>query len=134
MFLLDTCVISESVKTKPDAAVDRWMTFNSPSEAFISVLTLGELHYGVARINNAHRERELNRWIAEVGRRFASRIVVFDDMAAREWGYLRARYAKAPTTDAQLAATALAHDLTFVTRNVSDFRFEGLKVVNPWDA
>jgi predicted nucleic acid-binding protein len=134
MFLLDTCVISESVKPKPNAAVDRWMTFNSPSEAFISVLTLGELHYGVARINNAHRERELNRWIAEVERRFASRIVVFDDMAAREWGYLRARHPKAPTTDAQLAATALAHDLTFVTRNVSDFRFEGLRVVNPWGA
>ena len=134
MFLLDTCIISESVKLRSDAAVDRWMRFNSPSEAFISVLTLGELHYGVARINNAHREREMNRWIAEVERRFASRIVVFDDMAAREWGYLRARYPKAPTTDAQLAATALAHDLTFVTRNVSDFRFEGLKVVNPWQA
>jgi toxin FitB len=134
MFLLDTCIISESVKTGPDATVDRWMKFNSPSQAFISVLTLGELHYGVARINNAQRERELNRWIAEVERRFASRVVVFDDLAAREWGYLRARYPKAPTTDAQLAATALAHDLTFVTRNATDYGFEGLRVVNPWHA
>jgi toxin FitB len=134
MFLLDTCIISESVKPRPDAAVDGWMRFNSPSESFVSVLTLGELHYGVARINDPRRERELNQWIVEVERRFASRIVVFDEMAAREWGYLRARYPKAPAVDAQLAAIALAHGLTFVTRNVRDFRFDGLKLVNPWDA
>jgi predicted nucleic acid-binding protein len=134
MFLLDTCVISESVKARPDLAVDRWMKFNSPSGSFISVLTLGELHYGVARANEPSKEREINRWIADVERRFASRIVVFDDMAARQWGYLRARYPKAPTTDAQLAATALAHDLTFVTRNERDFRFDGLEVFNPWRA
>lgn len=134
MFLLDTCVISESVKPRPDPAVERWMKFHSPLESFISVLSLGELHYGVARTNDPRKEHELKRWIAEVERRFASRIVVFDDIAARQWGYLRAVYPRAPTTDAQLAATALGHDLIFVTRNLKDFRFQGLAVVNPWDA
>lgn len=134
MFLLDTCVISESVKPRPDPAVDKWMQFRSPSESFISVLTLGELYFGVARLNDPVRERDLKYWIGDVERRFASRIVVFDDLAARQWGYLRAAYRTAPTTDAQLAATALAHNLTFVTRNVKHFRFDGLKVVNPWEA
>jgi hypothetical protein len=134
MFLLDTCVVSESAKSKPDAAVDRWMKFHGPSESFISVLSLGELYFGVATLNSVPKERQLKHWIANVEQRFASRVVVFDDIAARHWGYLRAAYPRAPTTDTQLAATALAHDLTFVTRNVRHFQFEGLKVVNPWQA
>ena len=134
MFLLDTCVISEGIKPRPDAAVVRWMQFRSPSESFISVLTLGELYFGIARLNDAGRERELNHWIGEVEQRFASRIMVFDDLAAKQWGYLRASYPKAQTADSQLAATALAHDFTFATRNVKHFRFDGLKVVNPWEA
>jgi predicted nucleic acid-binding protein len=133
MFLLDTCVISESIKPRPDPSVDKWMRYRSPSESFISVLTLGELYFGVARLDDPARERELMHWIGDVERRFASRIVVFDDLAARQWGYLRAAYRAAPTADAQLAATALAHNLTFVTRNVKHFRFDGLKVVNPWE-
>ncbi|HEY8699079.1 MAG TPA: type II toxin-antitoxin system VapC family toxin [Rhizomicrobium sp.] len=134
MFLLDTVVVSESIKPRPDASVQRWMRFHSPAESFISVLTLGELYFGVAQLNSAARERELKNWILDVEKRFSSRIVVFDDLAARQWGYLRAAYPKAPTTDAQLAATALAHDFTFVTRNVRHFPFDGLKVVNPWEA
>jgi predicted nucleic acid-binding protein len=134
MFLLDTCVISETLKPRPDPAVDGWMKFQSPSESLISVLTLGELHYGVAKLNDPARERELNIWISEVENRFANRIVVFDEISARQWGYLRAAHPSAPTTDAQLAATAIGHDLTFVTRNVKHFRFDGLKLVNPWNA
>jgi predicted nucleic acid-binding protein len=110
------------------------MQYRSPSESFISVLTLGELYFGVARLNNPAKERDLMHWIGAVERRFASRIVVFDDLAARQCGYLRAKYRTATTADAQLAATALAHNLTFVTHNVKHFRFDGLKVVNPWEA
>jgi predicted nucleic acid-binding protein len=133
MFLLDTCVISESIKPQPDRSVDKWMQFRSPSESFISVLTLGELYFGVAQLNNPAKERGIKQWIGDVERSFANRIVVLDDLAARQWGYLRAAYPAAPTTDAQLAATALAHDFIFVTRNVRHFRFNGLKIVNPWE-
>lgn len=134
MFLLDTVVVSESIKPRPDTSVHEWMRFHSPLQSFISVLTLGELYFGVAQLNSPARERELKNWILDVEARFASRIVVFDDLAARQWGYLRAAYPAAPTTDTQLAATALAHDFTFVTRNVRHFHFDGLKVVNPWAA
>jgi len=134
MFLLDTCVVSEGVKAKPDATVDRWMKFRSPSESFISVLTLGELYYGIAQLNDPQKERKLSDWVEGVERQFANRVVVLDELAARQWGSLRATYPSAPTTDTQLAATAIAHNFTFVTRNVKHFRFSGLKVVNPWEA
>jgi predicted nucleic acid-binding protein len=134
MFLLDTCVVSEGIKPRPDRSVDKWMRFGGSSQSYISVLTLGELHFGVARLRDPRKERDLKRWIGDVEKSFANRIVVLDELAARQWGYLRALYPRAPTTDAQLAATALAHDLTFVTRNVRDFRFDGLKVINPWES
>ncbi|HEX2592473.1 MAG TPA: type II toxin-antitoxin system VapC family toxin [Rhizomicrobium sp.] len=134
MFLLDTCVISEFIKARPSNAVTAWLRYRDPMALFISVLTLGELHYGVASHNSVSKERELNRWIEDVETRFANRIVVLDDVIARQWGYLRASSPNAPTTDTQLAATALAHGFTFVTRNVKHFRFSGLTVVNPWEA
>ncbi len=111
-----------------------WVRYQAPESLFISVLTLGELHFGVAQLDDLAKERELNAWIAMVELQFSSRIVVVDDVVARQWGYLRAAYPKAQTADAQLAATALAHDFIFATRNVKHFKFDGLKVVNPWKA
>lgn len=134
MFLLDTCVVSESIGAKPDPSVAAWMKFQGSMEGFISVLTLGELHHGVAGVNDPIRERKLNEWIAIVERQFANRVVVVDDLAARQWGYLRAAYPKAQMADALLASTAIAHGFTFATRNVEHFRFDGLRVVNPWEA
>jgi predicted nucleic acid-binding protein len=134
MFLLDTCVVSESIKPRPDPSVAEWMKFQGSVDGYISVLTLGELHYGVAQMKGLVRERELNAWIAVVERQFANRIVVIDDLAARQWGYLKAAYPEAQMADAMLASTAIAHGFTFVTRNVKHFRFDGLKVVNPWEA
>jgi hypothetical protein len=133
-FLLDTCVVSEGIRPKPGAAFVDWVRYQEPASLYISVLTLGELYFGVAQLNNPEKERELNSWIAVVEKQFANRIVVLDDFAARHWGYLRAAYPKAQTADAQLAATAMAHDFTFATRNVKHFRFDGLKLVNPWEA
>ena len=133
MFLLDTCVISEGVKPKPHASVVSWMKFQNPPSLFISVLTLGELHFGVASSNSLSKQRDLRTWINQVEQRFADRIVVLDDIVARQWGYLRAAYPLAPTTDTQLAATAMAYGFTFVTRNTKHFGFDGLTVVNPWE-
>ncbi len=134
MLLLDTCVISEGVKPKPDPAVLKWMKFQNAAELFLSAVTLGELHYGVARLTNSAKQRALGSWVNEIEKRFANRVIVLDDVVARQWGYLRAANPDARTADAQIAATALAYDLIFATRNVRDFRFDGLSVVNPWEA
>ena len=133
MLLLDTCVISEGIKLRPDLCVIRWMKFQNPSELFISAVTLGELHYGVARLSSGAKQRELGAWVADVEKRFADRIVVLDDAVARQWGYLRASRPNVPVVDAQIAATALAFGFTFATRNLKHFRFDGLKVVDPWE-
>ncbi|MEJ0026893.1 MAG: type II toxin-antitoxin system VapC family toxin [Rhizomicrobium sp.] len=134
MILLDTCVVSESVKPKPAPAYLAWLKFQDPTSLFISVISLGELHCGAAKSKAVARKREHNVWIGDVERLFANRIVVLDDVIARQWGYLRAFYPQTQTVDAQLAATALAHGFTFATRHVRHFRFNGLAVVNPWEA
>jgi predicted nucleic acid-binding protein len=132
MHLLDTCVISETVNLVPDMHVVAWMRAQDPAELFISAVTLGELHYGVARLPGGAKRRSLALWIEEVEQRFANRIVVVDDAVARRWGHLRADHPNVPMADAQIAATALAFDFVFVTRNVRHFQFDGLQVVNPW--
>jgi predicted nucleic acid-binding protein len=109
------------------------MRMQDPAELFISAVTLGELHYGVARLPSGAKRRSLALWIAEVEQRFADKIIVLDDTIARRWGELRAAHPKIATADAQIAATALAFDFVFVTRNVKHFRFEGLNLVNPWE-
>jgi predicted nucleic acid-binding protein len=133
MLLLDTCVISEGIKARPDARVVHWMKFQNPAELFISAVTLGELHYGVAKLASGAKQRELGAWVSEVEKRFADRVVVMDDAVARQWGYLRAMRQNIPIVDVQIAATAMAYGFTFVTRNVKHFRFDGLTVVDPWE-
>jgi predicted nucleic acid-binding protein len=133
MFLLDTCVLSEGIKVEPHSAVMRWMKFQDQSTLFISAVTVGELHYGVARLSSSAKQRELGLWVDEIEQRFADRVIVLDDIVAKQWGYLRAANPNTPTVDGQIAATALAYGLTFVTRNLKHFRLGGLSVINPWD-
>jgi predicted nucleic acid-binding protein len=134
MLLLDTCVISETIKPGRDVRVIDWMKLQEPAELYISAITLGELHYGVSRLAAGKKRRDLGAWVAEVEDRFADRIVVVDDVVARQWGYLRAAHPNVPVADAQIAATALAYGFVFATRNVRHFGFGGLSLVNPWEA
>ena len=130
--LLDTCVISEGVKPKPDSVVTGWLTSQEPSRLFMSVVTLGELHYGVRRLPASTRRRALEQWVGEIERHYAGRIVVLDDAVARGWGRLRAAHPGAALVDGQIAATALAYGMGLVTRNVKDFKFAGLSLIDPW--
>jgi predicted nucleic acid-binding protein len=130
--LLDTCVICEGVRPRPDPAVTGWMKSQDADRLFMSVVTLGELHYGVTRLPAGARRRALEQWIAEVERHYAGRIVVLDDAVARNWGRLRAAHPGAPVVDGQIVATALAYDMQLVTRNRKDFKFAGLSVIDPW--
>jgi predicted nucleic acid-binding protein len=134
MILLDTCVISEGIKPRPDPEVLSWMKYQNPTEFYISAVTLGELHYGVAKVKSSNRQRELADWVGTVEERFSNRVIVLDDAVARQWGYLRAAKPSIAVADGQIAATAIAYGFTFATRNVKHFAIDGLQLVNPWDA
>jgi len=134
MFLLDTCVVSEATKPKPDAGVTAWIAAQNPDTLYLSTVSLGELHYGVSRMSSGKRRATLLEWLGELTTRFAGRLIVLDDISAIQWGKLRAATNNAPVVDTQIAATALAYRFTLVTRNEKDFAFDGLTVLNPWKA
>ena len=135
-FLLDTNAVSEWVKPRPNPGVIDWMEMADEERIFISVISLAELRYGVERMAAARRRSQLERWLQdELPLRFESRVLPVDNTVAEAWGRTvsRAEAAGRPigAMDAFLAATAETHQLTLVTRNVSDFPL--LKaVLNPW--
>jgi predicted nucleic acid-binding protein len=131
MFLLDTCLISESVKPHQDEGVLRWLAAQGTGACYISAVTIGELHYGTAAMLAGKRRRHFETWIEGIEEDFAARIVPVDQHVAARWGTLRARTGM-PLADGQIAATALTYDFTLVTRNEKDFRVPGLNLVNPW--
>jgi predicted nucleic acid-binding protein len=132
MFLLDTCVVSESTQPRPDSAVMEWLAGQAIELQFMSAVTLGELHFGVARLPASKRRENLVHWLGTIEQTFAGKVLPFDDVVGRRWGVLRAQRPSSEVADSQIAATALVHSLTVVTRNVRDFAFEGLSVFNPW--
>ena len=133
-YLLDTNVISELRKgDRCDANVLDWYTGVEDVDMFLSVLVLGEMRRGIERIRkrDPRQTAVLERWLEEVALRFAGRILPVDDRIAGAWG--RTYYVRnVPVVDALLAATAKVHDLTLVTRNVSDVEGLGAKVLNPF--
>lgn len=134
MYLLDTCVVSEGPKPKRNPAVARWIEAQDTSTLYLSAITAGELRYGVARLGIGREANRLHTWLLEtLERGFAGRILPFDQQIADRWGYLRADYPNAEIADSQIAATAIVHNLTLITRNVKDFAFDDLPVLNPWE-
>ncbi|MFZ3140113.1 type II toxin-antitoxin system VapC family toxin [Polaromonas sp.] len=133
-YLIDTNVISELVRAKPDAAVLDWFA-NTPDEAlFLSVLTLGEIRKGVEKLADLHRREKLRVWLEHDLRDwFGPRILPVGPDVADHWGRLLAQAGRpVPAIDSLLAATALHHDLRLVTRNIRDFAYADLEVINPW--
>jgi len=132
-YLLDTNILSE---TRKKQASDRVMSFLSaaePSALFISVLSLGELRKGVAlKIrSDADAAKRLGAWVDGLEYSFGERILGVDAAIARQWGELSAQRSR-PVVDTLLAATALVHKLTLVTRNISDVHDLGVKLLDPW--
>jgi toxin FitB len=132
--LLDTCVLSEASRPKQSAAVQQWLSNQQQSLLYISALTIGELLYGMRRLGDGRKKIALEHWILTVLEDFDGRILALDEIVAARWGQLRADRPNAQVIDAQIAATALVHGFTVVTRNVKDFAFPGLAVFNPWRA
>jgi predicted nucleic acid-binding protein len=136
-FLLDTNVVSEWVKARPDPGVAAWLADADEDRTFISVITLAELHYGVERMAAGKRRSRLELWLREeLPVRFEERILPIDPAIASAWGVAVARCeslgAPPGIMDSFLAATALVHRMTLVTRNVGDFEALGTRFVNPW--
>jgi predicted nucleic acid-binding protein len=136
-FLLDTNVVSEWTKPRPDPGVAAWLASVDEAHVFLSVVTLAELRHGIERMAAGMRRHRLDIWLADdITARFEDRLLLIDAETAHAWGRIMAtgRAMGRPLTsmDAFLAATARRHDMTFVTRNVSDFDAVGLSLLNPW--
>ncbi len=137
-WLLDTNVISEGRKgRRGDPAVIGWLASVSPEACFLSAVSLAELRLGAERVTDAVFRSELERWVnQEVRAWFGARILPVDDAVLLTWRRVvvagqKARYTCSPP-DALIAATALVHGLTVVTRNTVDFRRTGVSLFDPW--
>jgi toxin FitB len=136
--LLDTCAISEATKPRPSTAVMSWFAEQDELSLYVSVLTLGELERGIARLDSSARPQQLRKWFERLRRAFQGRVLPVDEPTALEWGRLTAaaeREGKVlPVVDALLGATAIVHGIAVVTRNVSDIARTGAAIVDPWAA
>jgi predicted nucleic acid-binding protein len=139
-FLLDTNVPSEIGKPFPQPSVLRWLGTVEETETFLSVVSLGEMRKGCELLEPGSKRRlQLERWLEDdVYKWLAGRILPVTEAIAERWGRLEAKRQRLGlplnTADGQIAATALEHGLTLVTRNVNDFRDLGVTLFNPWTA
>jgi toxin FitB len=134
-YLLDTNIISETVRRTPNKRVIEWLN-QVPGEAlYVSVLTLGEVRKGIESLSEGKRREKLRLWLEhELPAWFESRVLPVDLAVAERWGRLLAEVGRpVPTIDSLLAATALSHELRLVTRNAGDFDYPGLEVINPFN-
>jgi predicted nucleic acid-binding protein len=138
-FLIDTCVLSELVRPKPHRRVVDWIDAQDESRLYLSVITIGEIQKGIAKLPASSRKEKLVTWLdEELEERFKGKILGIDSTVARKWGQIQAacelRGLKMPVVDALIAAIALVSDMTIVTRNEQDMAASGAKIFNPWMA
>jgi toxin FitB len=134
-YLIDTNVLSETRKRLPAAAVTGWIAATPPERLYVSVLTLGEIEQGIARIwgrGDQQQASALERWLRVVETGFEDRILPVTLPIAAAWGRQK-HTLPLPVIDALIAATAQVHGLTVVTRNVKDFALTGADLLNPFD-
>jgi predicted nucleic acid-binding protein len=137
-YLLDTCLISELVKKEPNPGVVNWLDEQDEQTLFLSVLNLGELQKGISKLTDGTKKDELQAWIGlDLVERFSGRILDIDLETALYWGRIQGEAErtgeKLPVMDSLIAATAAAHGLIVVTRNVRDIEKCGVRVCNPWE-
>ncbi len=135
-FLLDTNVISEPKQKKPHAQVLAWLDAQDESKLFLSVLTIGKIRKGITRLDSSKKKFELEKWLEKLRNRFSRRILPLTEKTFLAWGKMYGEIERKgisrPAFDSLLEATALEHDLIFVTRNVKNFHDSQVTILNPW--
>jgi toxin FitB len=133
-FLLDTNVVSE-IRRGGDANVATWSGEVADADLYLSVLTLGEIRNGIEllRHRDPHQADVFAVWLEQLRENFADRILSIDGSVAEAWGRLNAP-GERKTVDSLIAATAVVHGLTVVTRNTKDFEGCGVRLLNPWES
>jgi toxin FitB len=138
-FLLDTNVLSEGEKLRPDPGVVAWIDQTEESLIFVSVISIAEIRHGIQRLANGSRRTRLERWLRDnLTARFKGRILLVDERIANVWGEIVAERdvlgRPIGVMDAFIAATARVHGLTLVTRDAADFAPSVASLLNPWQA
>lgn len=135
-YLLDTNILSETIKKKPDNNVVSWLESVPQEQLYISVITIGEIRKGIEKLPTSAKCQKLLHWLeTELVSWFHLHIIPIDIEIAEKWGYLMAASKRPlPAIDSLISATALTHNLTLVTRNIADFKdVHALETLNPWD-
>jgi predicted nucleic acid-binding protein len=137
-YLLDTNVPSEFSRDRPEPRVVQWLKAQPVAELFLSAVTIGEIRKGLIVLPQSRRRSELEAWFhTDLLPWFRNRILPVTHAVADRWGILdgqcQLRGTPLNTADGMIAATALEHDLTVVTRNVRDFASLGVDIFNPWE-
>lgn len=133
-YLLDTNVISETIKREPNQVLMSWLKSISSTHFYISVISLGEIRKGTEKLPESLKRQQLEAWLEiDLPRNFLGRIINIDSEISNKWGYILAKN-EAPALDAMIAASAIVNNLKLVTRNTKDFKnIPGLEIINPWN-
>ena len=137
-YLLDTCVVSELSKPRPNAGVVSWMSEADVASLHLSAISIGEVKRGSLRLPAGKRRNSVLDWSEKLRRSFSGRVLPIDESVALRWAEIAARAEQSGRpgsfADGLIAATALDRGLTLVTRNVTDFEPFGVSLLNPWTA
>jgi predicted nucleic acid-binding protein len=134
--LLDTCVLSELYKPSPMESVKNALNAIADSDLYLSVITIGELSKGIALLPEGNRKHDLQNWFNDIEKSYYQKILPIDSQIATIWGQITAKAKNQGFTlaiaDGLITATAIRHGLHLMTRNIKDFDFTGVLLLNPW--
>lgn len=135
-YLLDTCLISEFRKPQPEPKVIKWLSNQIEETLFLSVITIGEIQKGISNLVSSKKRNDLETWLHNLIIRYDGRILSLGTDEMLFWGdtiiKLEQKGRVLPFMDSLIAATALTHNLTLITKNESDFKNTGVKILNVW--
>jgi predicted nucleic acid-binding protein len=135
--LLDTNVLLEVTKPRPDEGVLKWLHGLDEDRTFISIISIAEIRRGIALMDSGRKRDALGEWLThDLSQRFENRTIPVEGPVAMAWGDLMALAKRSgrglASMDGLIAATAVAHQLTLATRNTKDFEGFAIDIIDPW--
>lgn len=136
MILLDTCVVSETLRPEPSQKVLDWLDSLPEPRVYLPAFVVGELQKGIELLPGGKKQTALKTWLEQLCERFHDRILPFDEESARQWGKLTAELEASgkiiPAIDCMIAAITLRHSGLLATRNLSHYENTGVDLIDPW--